>query len=118
MKQLGPEHVDVAAVYNNLGNVYHELNNFVKANECVEHSIAIRLKTQGPEHVDIATTYVNMGNLQFDMGNMEQAKEYYERALAIRMKHFGPDDVDVVAVRRSLVRLDTATEKSKRCTVN
>ena len=31
LKQLGPEHVDVAASYNNLGNVYRSLGDFKQA---------------------------------------------------------------------------------------
>ena len=33
LKQLGPEHVDVAASYNNLGTVYSDLGDFQRAKD-------------------------------------------------------------------------------------
>ena len=39
LKQLGPEHVDVAASYNNLGTVYSSLGDIQQAScTCIEYS--------------------------------------------------------------------------------
>ena len=43
-KNLGPENVEVANSYNNLGLVYRKLGNFEKAKEYLELGLCIRQK--------------------------------------------------------------------------
>ena len=61
MKQLGPEHVDVATSYDNLGTVYRNLGDFQQAKDSHARALDIRLKQLGPEHVDVAPFYNNPG---------------------------------------------------------
>ena len=95
LKKFGPEHVDVAVSYNNLGLVHDKLGNYEQAKEYYHRDLAISLKQLGPEHVDVATSYNNLGVVYVNLGNYEQAKEYCHRALAIKLKQLGPEHVDV-----------------------
>ena len=74
MKKLGPEHVDVAASYNNLGIVYRNLGDFQQAQDSHARALDIRLKQLGPEHVDVATSYNNLGIVYRNLGDCQQER--------------------------------------------
>ena len=59
MKKLGPEHVDVAESYSNLGVVDRALSDLQQAKECQDHACSIRLKKLGPEDTDVVTVQNN-----------------------------------------------------------
>ena len=56
LKQLGPDHVNVAASYNNLGTVYNNLCDFQRAKGNHTRALDICLKQLGPEHVEVAAS--------------------------------------------------------------
>ena len=60
LKQLGPDHPDVATSYNNIGLVYDNKAEYDKALEYYQKSLAIRLKQLGPDHPDVANSYHNI----------------------------------------------------------
>ena len=53
LKKLGPEHVNVASSYGNLGSVYEELGKFEEAKQFHHRALDIKLKKLGPEHVNV-----------------------------------------------------------------
>ena len=61
-KIFGEEHGDVAASYNNLGNVYQALAQYNKAKEYHDKALIIRKKIFGEKHGDVARSYNNLGN--------------------------------------------------------
>ena len=91
----GPDSVDVARAYSNLGSVYRKLGDFEQAKEFHHRALNISLKKLGPEHVKVATSYGNLGSVYQKLGDFEQAKEFHHRALNIRLKKLGPEHVDV-----------------------
>ena len=62
LKELGPEHVDVAISCNNLSRVHHNQGNLSKARHCYNCSRTIFLKKLGlqVDHVRMATSYSNL----------------------------------------------------------
>ncbi|XP_022778206.1 uncharacterized protein LOC111319731 isoform X1 [Stylophora pistillata] len=95
VKTLGPEHVDVASTYENLGNVHCNLGELNQAKEFYDRALGIRLKK-------LASTYGNLGTVHCNLGELSQAKEYHDRALTIRLKILGPDHVDVASTYHNL----------------
>ena len=98
----GPDSVDVARAYSNLGSVYRKLGDFEQAKEFHHRALNISLKKLGPEHVKVATSYGNLGSVYQKLGDFEQAKEFHHRALNIRLKKLGPEHVDVATSYSSL----------------
>ena len=74
LKNLGPDHIDVAATYNNLGTVHRRLSEFVPSKQCHDRALAILLEKLGPEHADVATTYNHLGVIHRCLGDLEQSK--------------------------------------------
>ncbi|XP_046847655.1 uncharacterized protein LOC124441248 isoform X6 [Xenia sp. Carnegie-2017] len=101
-RTFGLDHVDIAAMYNNLGSVYRDMGEYEKAKDFYERAIELETKAFGPDHVNIATTYNNLGLVYRDMGEYEKAKDFYERAMKIETKAFGPDHVNIATTYNNL----------------
>ena len=56
-EQLGANLVDVAASYDNLGNVYSDTGDLGKAKEYQEWALNIKKEQLGANHVDVAASY-------------------------------------------------------------
>ncbi|CAF4400937.1 unnamed protein product, partial [Rotaria sordida] len=57
---LPPNHPDLAASYNNIGNVYAEMGEYSKALSSYERSLEIRKIALPPNHPDLAGSYDNI----------------------------------------------------------
>ncbi|CAH3153272.1 unnamed protein product, partial [Pocillopora meandrina] len=102
LKQLGPQHVYVAACYDNLGTVYRHLGDLQQAQDYYARALDIRLKQLGPEHVNVAASYNSLGTVYSDLSDFRQAQDYYARSLDIYVKQLGPKHVDVAASYNNL----------------
>ena len=102
LENLGPEHVDVATAYNNLGNVYSDLGDLKQAKYCYDRALTILFEKLGPEHVDVASSYNNLGIVHKELGELKKAKDYYDRALAIRLEKLGPEHIHVATSYNNL----------------
>ena len=69
-KKLGPEHIDVARSYNNLGKLQSDMGNLQQAKEYHQRALDIGLKELGPEHIDVARAYRGLGDVQSGLSNL------------------------------------------------
>lgn len=72
----------MAALYNNISAVYREQEEFEKAEEAANQSIAI-ISTMPENRVELATSLVNLGEVQARLGKFDDAKASLDRALSI-----------------------------------
>lgn len=84
IKILGPEHPDVARIYNNIGYSYKNLGVYSKALEHFEEALKIQLQAFGEAHPDVAINYGNIGEVYNAMGDYAAAVTYYSKSLQIR----------------------------------
>ena len=101
-EQLGGNHVDVAASYNDLGTVYSDKGDLEKAKEYYEWALKIQKEQLGANHVDVARSYSNLGTVYLGTGDLEKAKEYYEWALKIQKEQLGANHVNVAGSYNNL----------------
>ncbi|MCH7501595.1 MAG: tetratricopeptide repeat protein [Nitrospinae bacterium] len=87
----GPEHPNVATLWNNLGSAWHEKNDYDQSIVYLEKALASDLKTLGPDHPSVARDWNNLGLAWKEKGKYARAIEYYEKALASNLKTFGPE---------------------------
>ena len=102
MNVLGPNHIDVAASYNNLGSVLNAMGELEQAKDYLQRALEIWIKVLGPNDIDVATSYNNLGSVFAAMGELEQAKDYHQRALEILRKVLGPNHIDVATSYNNL----------------
>ena len=67
---LGPNHIDVATSYNNLGLVYKAMGELEPAKDYHQRSIEIYINVLGPNHMCVGTSYNNLGLVYEAMGEL------------------------------------------------
>jgi len=65
----------------NLGMVYLELGEPIKAKTIIEGVLADRIEVYGPDHPEVSTTYANFANIEQALGDLDAAVDYTQRAL-------------------------------------
>ena len=84
------EEVDVAKLYNLLGNLYSRTQRYAEAAEVYNKAIGIRtrLSKHNPDAYEptLATSYNNLGNLYSDIQRYVEAAEAHKKALEIRKR--------------------------------
>ncbi|CAF0921464.1 unnamed protein product [Rotaria sordida] len=83
-KILPPNHLSLAASYNNIGSVYYKMGEYSKALSYYEKDLEISLKALPSNHPDLAASYNNIGNVYSNMGEYSKALSSYERSLEIQ----------------------------------
>jgi tetratricopeptide (TPR) repeat protein len=71
-----------AAIYNNLGSIALELEEYDKALENYKRSLEIEQKGENSDHKDLASTYNNIGTVHHKKNEMDLAIQNFERAIA------------------------------------
>ena len=71
---FGENHPDVAESYNNIGNVFRILNDYVRASEYLQHALDIRKQVFGEAHHYVAESYNNVGAVHHTQGNYDSAR--------------------------------------------
>jgi tetratricopeptide (TPR) repeat protein len=70
-----------AAIYNNLGLVSFELEDYEKALEYYYQALELELQNGGSNSKDLASTYSNIGIFYYKQGDMDSALEYFQKAI-------------------------------------
>ena len=109
------ESYDVGTVYNNLGVVYSNNEEYDKAIYYLDKSVAIYEKVLGAYHVSNALNYANLGDITRKIGMYDKSLAYYKRAIEINEKNYGSNHVEtarsyngIALVYHSMGKLDQA----------
>lgn len=97
LKTVGPDHINVGAIYGNMATVYVEQGDHEKALDFHEKCLRIKLDALGPDHPHVGSTYINMGTACENQGDYAQAIIYFEMGLRIKMATGGPNYFEVGA---------------------
>jgi CHAT domain-containing protein len=85
-----------------LEEIYHDKNDFAKAESYYLEQIAIREKTLGREHPDYALLLDNLGLLYYKMGDYAKAESYSLEEKAVKEKVLGKEHPDYALSLNSL----------------
>ena len=84
-----PQPVWVAAVWNNLGNLYQDLGQVEKALGCYQRSVRLWEKLVGGADPALIPPLNNLATLYAEQGRYAEAEALHERSLEIRIRHYG-----------------------------
>jgi len=104
-KAVGPNHLDVGILLNNLALLFVNQGRYAEAEPLYKRSLAIQEKTLGPNNIGVATLLNNFAFLYFNLGRYAEAEPLYKRSLAIREKVFGSTNAVVGTSLSSLAQL-------------
>jgi len=99
---VGPNHLDLATSFNNLGNAYYRLGKHEDAQPNYERALAIDEATLGAEHPWVADKLGNLGLILQARGKHREALALDERALAIQEATLRPDHPAVATTLNNL----------------
>jgi CHAT domain-containing protein len=90
-----PESRLTADLLNNLGLVYLERRDYVRADEFLRRSLPIGERLYGKDSYWVASELNNLGIVARQTKDYDRAERYYARALEIHEKAVGPDHPDI-----------------------
>lgn len=105
MEALGPDHVDVATVLNNIGRIHVQLDEFDRALGYYEDALRIRRAVLGADSLDYAATAFNAGQSLHQRGDLDRAAELYREFLRVALARFGRSHRDVAVVLSGIAQI-------------
>lgn len=93
-KIFGNEHLEVAEVLLEIGDVYESLGQFKEAQKLYEKNLRIEEEILGEEHPETAKGYNNLAGVYKSQGKYQKAVELYEKSLRIREQILGEKHPD------------------------
>ncbi len=93
-KLVGPESVDVAIGFGNLGTALASKGDHRKGEDAVRRGLALLVKLLGSEHAQVANATRNLAAIRYLQGSYPEARALIEQAMAIQRRWGG----DVVAL--------------------
>lgn len=122
-KQLAPDDMYYASLYNNLSLLYQEMGNFAAARDQLENALGI-VESKPDAVFEVAVTHANLANTCIELGEDEKAKKHALKAIEI-FDSIGVDDAHYSAALSALGSLYfmekdyenalSAMEKSRSC---
>ncbi len=106
---LGPNHIKVGYVYNNLGLIEESKANLEEALVFYTQSLAIAKHNYGDDHPETADAYIKMGGINRIKGNFVVANDFFQKALGIHLETSGPDHPNTASVYYNLGTLHGKT---------
>ncbi|HEU0139183.1 MAG TPA: tetratricopeptide repeat protein [Bryobacteraceae bacterium] len=94
-KELGPEHPDVAATLNNLGQIEIRRGDYIEAETLVREALQIWTRRLGPYHPHIAVACNNLAQIYRLSGRRAEAEPFYRRAIEALEHTTGPYHPDL-----------------------
>ena len=82
----GQVSLDVAASYNNIGNVYDSQGKYEEALEYYQKDLDITVRLVGGDHPDVAGSKENIGLVFKKMTKKSEARQMFTEAAGIRRK--------------------------------
>jgi len=92
---LDHEPLDLAAVLNNLAEIYRLQGSYIRAEPLYQQALTILERELGSEHPSIGAVLNNLGLLYVNLEQYTQAEFFFQQALAIRERVLGPKHLDV-----------------------
>jgi len=81
--QLGAEHIFIATILNNMGQLYYLQGRYDNAEKVLLRALAIKQKHFSKDHISLAQTYNHLGYLYFYRENYQKAEQYLDEAIRI-----------------------------------
>ena len=107
-------HTLIAHIYNAVGLVYANINDYNKALEFYKSSLSILIEYHGKQNKHVAASYNNIGSIYFFQGDYGRALDFFEKALRMRLKLFGEWHRSVGASYNNIAEVYSKTGDFKR----
>lgn len=101
-QELGPDHLDLTEILDNLAFFYHSQWQFEPAESCYKRSLSIREKHHGAESAEMLPTLQCLGFILRTAEKYQEAESLYVRALNIAKKNWGDQSTEAAGFQNYL----------------
>lgn len=98
---------EFAFIYNKMGLIYIEMDNYIKAIECLKKSIDLKEKVYGESHIAIADGYNNLGTVYMLKDEKDKALQFFMKSLKIKNKRYKGSHVSLANSYKEIGQLYT-----------
>ncbi|CAF1174591.1 unnamed protein product [Didymodactylos carnosus] len=102
LKQLPANHGDIGTIYNNLGLLYKDKCDYIKAVDYYSLALQNYARTRQEFHPQIGTTYSNMSAAYLSHGDLDMAKTSLEMAYQILSHSYKSDNPLLASIYNQL----------------
>jgi tetratricopeptide (TPR) repeat protein len=103
--KLSKYHPKLATAYNNIGEIYIQLNDFENALKYLQYALDIHLKGTVSTHTDLAAIYHNLGHVYQKEGELKKALEMHEKALEIDIRILNEDHESITSSHFAIAKV-------------
>lgn len=101
-QELGPDHLDLTQILDNLAFFYHSKWQFEPAESCYKRSLSIREKHHGADSPELLPTLQCLGFILRTAEKYQEAESLYVRALNIAQRHWGNQSTEAAGFQNFL----------------
>lgn len=101
-QELGPDHLDLTPILDNLAFFYHSEWQYEPAESCYKRSLSIREKHCGQESAELLPTLQCLGFILRTAEKYQEAETLYLRSVAIAKKNWGDQSPQVAGYQNFL----------------
>ncbi|CAF1487989.1 unnamed protein product [Rotaria magnacalcarata] len=112
LKEMPPNHVDIAGCYHNLGDILDKKGDYESSLESYQKSLEIMLQTRQPNDPEIGTSLNSIVAVHAKTGNYTQAEESFKKAFEIWKQAYGEDNPKVAMCLSNLAGIYQVNEKN------
>ena len=90
LKNLPPDHPDIAKVYTNLGILHELMGDFKQSVTLHERALNIKSKSLGEDNPSLIYDYKGLAQVHINIGDIEQTLLYAHKTEQLELEHMGP----------------------------
>ncbi|KAH3766484.1 telomerase protein component 1 [Pelomyxa schiedti] len=111
-KLYGNQHVEVANLVLNIGQVYYAMGKLEEAEALYNESLELRVKLQGYLHEKTAIAYTNLADIHKKRLELAKAIDLYNQALDINTRVYGDQHPTVASDLVNLANCEVCADRS------
>ncbi|CAF4646780.1 unnamed protein product [Rotaria sp. Silwood1] len=104
----------LAGIYNELGRIYQQTGEKIKAIECFSKAIDIELEHLLPTHRNLARLYCSLGKIHHEQGDYQAALIKYHEALNIELNQDRPEEITLAKYYHAVGQVNLTSEEVHR----
>ena len=93
-----------AAIRHSLGEVFHALGDYERAEEFFRKALEIRERVSGPMNVDTLDSMTQLGSVLSGLGETDHGEELHNRTLRLAVEALGPEHHRTLSVRKNVAQ--------------
>lgn len=99
------EDSDYSDIYNNIGSIYKDMDDFENAIENYTKALQVSKDNFGELHPHIAVIYNNLGTVYSEMGNFQESLNYFLKAVEINKEILGENSLEIANNKNNLATI-------------